>query len=858
MHSYPQDSTGPSIAVPTPAGTPDAAEDQELHVRVAERITEVRRRRLDLSIALFALIGIVAMWILGLYAHATTLAVTADVLKVSAIQEVMLLPLSLIEGAYVLVAPLAVMVTLARRGQLFSVVKAAVVALVAAGCAWGLSQLRPYVSDQITAPLSVTTTTGHQVAFNLVLTAFAALFTMVGERAHMRILRWAWGGLWVITILGMLRGSMTIPSAVISVLIGVMVGALGRWILGFDDRQAQIGQIVVALTRVGLRPTQLVRTDVDTSEQPLTTVLVTGHPGAISEQTVTDLPVWDVTVNRQQPRFGVRFYQMWTEEGIFDVTVNDPGGKLARAWRELWSNIRLKGMTRWVSPSLKASVERGTLTAIAASRLGVRVPEPFALATAGDSVVEVTHSLPLSLRLRDMDAELISDDILDQAWQQLALAHAGAVSHRHLTFNAVVVDHQGHVWLDDWERGEVGASDLAQSIDVVQMLVLQAVCVGRERAVEAAYRVLGQRRVTAVTSLLQEPVLSSDLSQVVRRTDVVERLREDLRSRATIGEADRTQDQHHVLEPLNLQRFKPRTVVMVFVGVLALTVILGSMNFTELKSVLVTANPFWIIAAFLLASLTWVGAAAALMAFTPEKLSFKEAFLVQVAASLMTILVPAGLGPAAVNLQYLTKKRVPRPVALTTVTLQQIVQLLVTVLLLIFAMLATGQSIGITLPYSTILGILGVAILVAAILLLIPRLRSWLWLKILPLWRQITPRLWWLLARPQRLLVILGSNLLMNVGFIGTFLACLHAFGGSASIISSSITYLVSNIVGSTVPSPGGIGPVEAALWGGLQVVGVASSIALSTAVLYRLATFYGRVPFAWVAMHYLQKHDCL
>ena len=50
-------------------------------------------------------------------------------------------------------------------------------------------------------------------------------------------------------------------------------------------------------------------------------------------------------------------------------------------------------------------------------------------------------------------------------------------------------------------------------------------------------------------------------------------------------------------------------------------------------------------------------------------------------------------------------------------------------------------------------------------------------------------------------------------------------------------------------PSPGGIGPVEAALTGGLALAGIPYSVAFSTAVLYRFFTFWGRVPLGWIAL---------
>ena len=98
----------------------------------------------------------------------------------------------------------------------------------------------------------------------------------------------------------------------------------------------------------------------------------------------------------------------------------------------------------------------------------------------------------------------------------------------------------------------------------------------------------------------------------------------------------------------------------------------------------------------------------------------------------------------------------------------------------------------------------------------------------------------------------------MNIGFVGAFWASLKAMGGSLNLVTLSITYLASNSLGSVVPSPGGIGPVEAALTGGLQVAGIAVSIALPTAIIYRLVTFYGRAPFGWVALKIMQKRNLI
>ena len=59
-------------------------------------------------------------------------------------------------------------------------------------------------------------------------------------------------------------------------------------------------------------------------------------------------------------------------------------------------------------------------------------------------------------------------------------------------------------------------------------------------------------------------------------------------------------------------------------------------------------------------------------------------------------------------------------------------------------------------------------------------------------------------------------------------------------------------------PLPGWYRYRRTALTSGLTVAGVSSSVAIATALLYRLVTFYGRIPFGWLAMKYMEKKDLI
>ncbi|MDK6646272.1 hypothetical protein, partial [Actinotignum timonense] len=79
------------------------------------------------------------------------------------------------------------------------------------------------------------------------------------------------------------------------------------------------------------------------------------------------------------------------------------------------------------------------------------------------------------------------------------------------------------------------------------------------------------------------------------------------------------------------------------------------------------AKPGWIVVATAFAFASYVGAALNLKYLTPEKLPVLETTLVQVAASVVALVAPSGVGPAALNLRYLQKKGVAPSLGVATV-----------------------------------------------------------------------------------------------------------------------------------------------------------------------------------------------
>jgi glycosyltransferase 2 family protein len=155
---------------------------------------------------------------------------------------------------------------------------------------------------------------------------------------------------------------------------------------------------------------------------------------------------------------------------------------------------------------------------------------------------------------------------------------------------------------------------------------------------------------------------------------------------------------------------------------------------------------------------------------------------------------------------------------------------------------------------------IAVAVLAAAVVIAaaFPGGRRLLRQRIAPAIGQVIPRLLDVAQRPAKLAESLGGALLLTGCYILCLQAAVLAVGGSVSLASVAVVYLTGSALGSAVPTPGGVGAVEAALSAGLTAAGLPGATAVSAVLLFRLMTFWLPVPLGWAALAYLQRHDAL
>jgi uncharacterized membrane protein YbhN (UPF0104 family) len=822
-------------------------------------------------------LGIAGVMILSVVAHGTTEGVTEDVRSFNdLLATILFVPVAVLQGLVSLFAPVAVMIELGVRRlgrQIVESIAAAVLGLLLGVLTTVL--LHHLGSDELVRGLSVWERgVGYVLTIPEYAVAVTALLTVAGPATRRRTVRISWNLMFAALLIVLITGQVSLPGVLVALLLGRLAGTSVQYVSGTRSERAYGSELVAAVRRAGYAPTSLIRVHAlathtgEHGDEPATPAAQA--EGARPAEGSSDDPV-AVALSRAGDH---RVYALNCDDGVRrDVVVLDGDRQVVGLITRLWRALRLRGIEGRAAISLKAVAERTALLSYAATAAGVRTPRLLGIGEFGDSIALVLEHASPAVPLRDLPDSDVHDDVLAEAWEQLGRAHAAGLTHRALTQD-VLLTHRGpveaglredpqrgedgalvgaaarteggaHVWITGWEQGDIASSPLSRRLDLVQMLALIGLRVGPRRAVASAVRALPDADIAAIGPLIQSIALPRTTREEVRRVKgLLGELRDALVER--LPEAS--------VQPQRISRFSARTVLTTTLMIVAIAVIVTTINFDEIAQAVREANPWWIALAFGLAILTWLGAGLTLVAFSPTRVPIGRATLTAAAGSFVALAAPAGIGPAALNLRLLTQRGVSMSMAVATVALVQVSQFVVTVLLLVALSIFTGSGALVELPSPAVLITLaGVALAVVATLL-VPPVRRWGMGYVRPRLRQVWPRLAQMLSHPGRLALGVAGNLIMTLGYIVALWCCLAAFGESLSLVDIALVNLVGNALGALIPTPGGLGGVEGALTAGLSAAGIPATIAFSVTILYRLCTYWGRVPIGWIAMRYLER----
>ncbi|MFJ8229344.1 lysylphosphatidylglycerol synthase domain-containing protein [Streptomyces sp. NPDC094448] len=331
-----------------------------------------------------------------------------------------------------------------------------------------------------------------------------------------------------------------------------------------------------------------------------------------------------------------------------------------------------------------------------------------------------------------------------------------------------------------------------------------------------------------------------------------------------------TQIRHQVLlirpqapvEPVRLERIRPRTLVSLIAGAVAAYFLLSQIAGNNLGADFSSAHWVWVAVAAAFSALSYVAAAMSLLGFVPERVPFPRTVLAQVAGSFVKIVAPAAVGGVALNTRFLQRSGVRPGLAVASVGAAQLFGLGAHILLLLtFGYLTGTEKTPSLSPSRTVIaGLLTVAVLVLVVTA-IPFLRKFVSTRLRSLFAGVVPRMLDVLQRPVKLLTGIGGQLLLTFAFVMCLDASIRAFNDGSqplSYASLAVVFLAGNALGSAAPTPGGVGAVEGALILGLIAAGVPKDVATASVLLYRILTLWLPVLPGWLAFSSLSRKGAL
>jgi glycosyltransferase 2 family protein len=808
------------------AASAHAATATQDAVVIEDRLEARVRIPTDLLRCVIAVIEIVLLAGLGVLARLTASGAEADIVLASKhLPRALLSLLGFAAHAALFILPVALAVRMLYSRQPRRLAEAAgaggltVCVVIAAN----LLLVHP-VAGSLYDVLSPTHSAARRIGpLDAYLSGVTAYVTVVGLSGRPRSRTVFWLAIAFFAAASLADAQTTVFSVLIALLLGIACGSGLRYALGSATARPSAAQIAEALRGVGVPVTKMRR-------------------------------IWDSAAE-------TRTYAGTLRDGAdLDVTVLDRDQQAADLLYRLYRRVRVRTQVSRSAPlTVERAVERRALLTYATLDAGVLTPRLRALIRVGPEAAVIATDGHGGTALADL-AQPPTDAQLGRVWDAVLRLHVRRVTHRALNADHIVLERSHgadgtdgtdgtNVILLDPGSGDVAASDLQLRLDLAQLAAGLALLVGPDRAAESARAKLSKAELAAVAPLLQPVALHRSTRAALRhRPEVLPALRKRLLAAAPDTDT----------VPVQLERFRLRTVVTLVALVFAAYILAGDLTKTNFGELL-RANWLWAVAALGLSALTYVGATLSLSGVVLERLNPVRTFLAQVASSFVALVAPAAVGGAALNIRYLQKAKVAPGDAAASVGASQVIALVLHLLLLAVFAAVTGTSHNLTVrpPHWAYVAL---AVLVAAILavLAVPAGRRLLRSRLALTLSQVIPRLLDIAQQPARLAVGVGGALLVTTGYIACLTVSVYAFGGSVPIAAIAVVFLTGSAIGSFVPTPGGIGAVEAALSAGLTAAGLPGGVAISAVVLFRTVTFWLPVPLGWGAMNYLQHREAL
>lgn len=689
--------------------------------------------------------------------------------------------------------------------------------VISAALAYSSASLLDWWITSSTAPtwlLNVLTRSlsgGHTTPLHVYLASVIAFITIVGFGDRPSLQTFTWSCIVAYAVATLISGDSALVGLMVTFLFGRSVAFAWRYARGVINDRPTGTAVLRSLADAGLRPA-ICRWAGETED--------------------------------------TRRYEVDTREGRrLDIVVLDRDRQAVGLAYRVYRRVRLRGPAqRRNLLSLRRTVDQEALMSYALREAGIRSPHLLAVRELTPDAAMLTYERVEGTTLDELGEPELTDDLLERVWEVQRELQRSQLAHRRLALDSLLVDADGRIWLLDLRNGEIAAGPLQIRLDVAELLTALSLRFGPERAVVVGARIMGADMMAAALPLLQPVLLTRSTRSAVRKSkNLLSRIREQiltLRPQAAV-------------EPVKLERLRPRTLLTVAAGCLAGYFVLAQFSTTRLTN-LASASPWWAFVAVAASVGTYAAAGMALTGFVPEKLPKTTTFNTQVAAGFVSIVAPAAVGGVALNTRYLQKRGIATGPAVAAVSASQAVGFILHITLIgVFGVIAGSSSSspsGGSAPSTVIIALLLALAIIIMVVASVPALRKFAVTRLRPFFAGTLPRLLDVAQNPRKLATGLGGTIALSLLYSLSLWASIKAVDPNSHLpyANAAVVFLTAQALGSVVPTPGGLGGVELALGAALKTLGV-PQFALAV-FLFRLVTCYLPVIPGWFVFTMMQR----
>ena len=516
----------------------------------------------------------------------------------------------------------------------------------------------------------------------------------------------------------------------------------------------------------------------------------------------------------------------------------------------MWRALTVRGLGEDPSRRSPVGAVRHEALAMGLFRAcGGRVPDAIAVIETPDEAAVLAMSAVTGRPIGECAPGEVTNAALHDLWTQIGIFQERRLAHRSLDPANLLIDGD-EVHLIGLRRAALQATDEVLEADVAELLTTLSLTVGVNRAVSSAAAALPLPVLERAVPMIQESVFSR---RTRRAIDDQDELLDDLRDRA----ADATAVEHVALAPV--QRITVKGIVsLVGSGVLVFYILSLAADWEQIWEAFQQANSWYVIPILAMAGSTYLSGAMSLMGAVPIDLSFARTTAVMFGQSFLNRFTPANAGGMAMRVRYLQLSGLDGAVSATSIGLTSAASGIAQALMIVVFLFWGGASDRFSDFEMPDIGLIVILLLIGGLIISTVLVTTWgrnvaiPWLKEAA--TKIRAMIEELAKDPAKMSLLFGGAILGKLANIIAFYMSTQAFGVDISFPKAGALYIIATTIGAAVPTPGGVGGVEAALTAALLSFGTDNATAAAIVLFFRILTFWLPTLPGYLFMRYTQN----